>query len=86
MFQGMEYVYEVYKTRSFSRAAQNLYISQPSLSATIKKIENRIGTPLFDRSTTPISSPSAEKNTSAPWKKSWTLNPDLKITSTILMN
>lgn len=29
MFQGMEYVYEVYKTRSFSRAAQNLYISQP---------------------------------------------------------
>lgn len=54
MFQGMEYVYEVYKTRSFSRAAQNLYISQPSLSATIKKIENRIGTPLFDRSTTPI--------------------------------
>lgn len=54
MFQGMEYVYEVYKERSFSKAAQNLYISQPSLSATIKKIESRIGAPLFDRSTTPI--------------------------------
>lgn len=54
MFQGMEYVYEVYKERSFSKAAQNLYISQPSLSATIKKIEARIGAPLFDRSTTPI--------------------------------
>lgn len=54
MFQGMEYVYEVYKERSFSKAAQKLYISQPSLSATIKKIESRIGSPLFDRSTTPI--------------------------------
>ncbi|HCR39744.1 MAG TPA: LysR family transcriptional regulator [Lachnospiraceae bacterium] len=54
MFQGKEYVYEVYKTRSFSKAAANLYISQPSLSATIKKIEQRIGSPIFDRSTNPI--------------------------------
>ena len=55
MFQGMEYVYEVYKERSFSRAARNLYISQPSLSASIRRIEARIGAPIFDRSTTPIS-------------------------------
>lgn len=54
MFQGKEYVYEVYKTRSFSKAASNLYISQPSLSATIKKIENRLGSPIFDRSSNPI--------------------------------
>lgn len=54
MFQGKEYVYEVYKTKSFSKAAANLYISQPSLSATIKKIENRLGSPIFDRSTTPL--------------------------------
>lgn len=54
MFKGMEYIYEVYKEKSFSKAAHNLYISQPSLSATVKKIETRIGTPLFDRSTTPI--------------------------------
>ena len=32
MFQGMEYVYEVYKEKSFSKAAANLFISQPSLS------------------------------------------------------
>ena len=31
MFQGMRYVYEVYKEMSFSKAARNLYISQPSL-------------------------------------------------------
>ena len=30
MFQGMRYVYEVYKEMSFSRAAKNLYISQRS--------------------------------------------------------
>lgn len=54
MFSSMKYVYEVYKEKSFSKAAQNLYISQPSLSATIKKAEDRIGAPLFDRSTNPI--------------------------------
>lgn len=54
LFHGKEYVYEVYKERSFSKAAQNLYVSQPSLSATIKKLEERIGAQLFDRSTSPI--------------------------------
>ncbi len=44
----------MYKERSFTKAAQNLYISQPSLSARIKKIEEIIGEPLFDRSTTPL--------------------------------
>lgn len=54
MFKGKEYVYEVYKEKSFSRAAQNLYISQPALSAAIKKIESRIGCLLFDRSSKAI--------------------------------
>ena len=54
MFAGMEYVYEVYKEQSFSKAARNLFISQPSLSATIKRIEAKVGAPLFDRSTIPI--------------------------------
>lgn len=54
MFVWKKYVYEVYKERSFTKAAQNLYISQPPLSARIKKIEEIIGEPLFDRSTTPL--------------------------------
>jgi len=54
MFTWKRYVYQIYKDKSFSKAAQNLYISQPSLSARIKKIENQLGTPLFDRSTSPI--------------------------------
>ena len=54
MFQGMEYVYAVYKEKSFSKAAEKLYISQPSLSANVKREELSIGYPIFDRSTKPI--------------------------------
>lgn len=54
MFQGMEYIYEVYKEKSFTKAAQNLFISQPSLSAMVKRIEKKIGYPVFDRSTKPL--------------------------------
>lgn len=54
MFEGMRYVYEVYKEMSFSRAAKNLFISQPSLSAAVKKVEKQLGFLIFDRSTTPI--------------------------------
>lgn len=61
LFQGMNYVYEVYKELSFSKAAKNLYISQPSLSNTVKRIENLLGTKLFDRSTNPISLTEAGK-------------------------
>ena len=54
MFRGMEYVYEVWQARSFSAAAKKLYISQPALSNSIKRVEEKVGTPLFDRSTSPI--------------------------------
>ncbi|WP_300409886.1 LysR family transcriptional regulator [Lagierella sp.] len=54
MFNANRYVYEVYKERSFSKAAKNLYISQPSLSGTIKRLEEEIGYEIFDRSTKPI--------------------------------
>ncbi len=54
MFNELSYVYEVYKEKSFSKAAEKIYISQPALSAMIKKVENKVGLPLFDRSTNPI--------------------------------
>ena len=54
MFQGMRYVYEVYREMSFSRAAKKLFISQPSLSNAVRKTEQKLGAPLFDRSTNPI--------------------------------
>lgn len=61
MFSKKEYIYEIYKTGSFSRAAQNLYISQPSLSAIVMKTEKKLGMPLFHRSTHPISLTEAGK-------------------------
>ncbi len=54
MFNELSYVYEVYKEKSFSKAAEKIYISQPALSAMIKKVETKVGLPLFDRSTNPI--------------------------------
>ena len=50
-----EYIYAVYQEKSFSKAAKKLYVSQPWLSATIKKAEQELGLALFDRSTNPIS-------------------------------
>ena len=55
MYDEIDYVYEVYKEKSFSAAAKNLYVSQPALSSSIKKIEARLGITIFDRSSQPIS-------------------------------
>lgn len=55
MFTHKEYVLEVFKEKSFSKAAKKLYVSQPSLSSTIKRIEKKISAPIFDRSTSPVS-------------------------------
>ena len=54
-FTHMDYIYTVYLERSFTKAAEKLFISQPSLSFTIKKVENEIGYPLFERSGKSIS-------------------------------
>ncbi len=39
----------VYRNRSFSRASEQLYISQPTISEHIKNLENDLGCALFDR-------------------------------------
>ena len=54
MFREIEYVYAVYQERSFTKAAQKMFLSQPALSAMVKKAEKKIGTPIFDRSTSPL--------------------------------
>lgn len=54
MFRVFHYLNEICKEQNFSRAAKNLYLSQPSLSLTIKKFEQDIGIQIFDRSTTPL--------------------------------
>lgn len=54
MFHGKEYVMAVYEEESFSKASEKLFVSQPSLSANVKRIEKRLGHEIFDRSTIPI--------------------------------
>ena len=55
MLSHIEYIYAVYQERSFSKAARRLYVSQPWLSAAVKKTEQELGAQIFDRSTSPIS-------------------------------
>lgn len=50
MFRYMDQVYAVYRDGSFTKAATRLCVSQPALSATVKKAEDALGHPIFDRS------------------------------------
>ena len=50
-----KYAYQVYKRGSFTKAAKDLYVSQPSLSAAISRLENDLGFRIFDRTTIPCS-------------------------------
>lgn len=53
--RDFEYVNAIYQEGSFSKAAQILFISQPALSAAIKKIESELhGVMLFNRGVNPI--------------------------------
>lgn len=54
MFRYADYIYAVYSERSFSKAADKLFITQPALSLTIKKAEGLLGLPVFNRSVTPL--------------------------------
>ena len=47
---ALEYVVEIAKHGSISKAAQHLFISQPHLSNQIKSIEKQLGVKLFHRS------------------------------------
>lgn len=46
----MECIAELAKTQSISKAAQNLYISQPALSQCLNRVELQLNTQLFTRS------------------------------------
>lgn len=49
MFEKLEYFCEVARTGSISRAAEEIHISQPALSAAIKRLEKELDVELFVR-------------------------------------
>ena len=54
MKTAYDYIYTIYQEGSFTRAAEKLFITQPALSIALRKIEARIGMPLFERNRRPV--------------------------------
>ncbi len=48
-FRHLKYIVAVAEAGNFTRAAERLFLSQPSLSKQIKDIENEIGVQIFER-------------------------------------
>lgn len=48
-FQQLQYLLEIHHTGSASKAAKNLFVSQPSISASLSTLENELGFPIFTR-------------------------------------
>ncbi len=59
-FQNIEYFLTVVEYRSFSKAAESLFISQQSLSENIRRLEDEVGTPLLLRGKTVSLTPAGE--------------------------
>jgi len=49
-----EYFLEIERQRNISKAAEFLYVSQPTLSKYLSKLESELGVTLFDRSVSPL--------------------------------
>ena len=49
-FTQINYLITISETKSFNKAAEQLYVSQPSLTSAIKEMEKELGITLFYRS------------------------------------
>ncbi len=47
----LKYAVEIAKTKSISKAAENLYMGQPNLSRAIRELEENLGITIFNRTT-----------------------------------
>lgn len=48
-FQQLRYLLEVYHTGSISKAAENLFVTRPSISFSVTSLETELGYPIFIR-------------------------------------
>jgi DNA-binding transcriptional LysR family regulator len=51
----LKYIVAVARERHFGRAAEACFVSQPTLSVAIKKLEDELGVQLFERGSTEVS-------------------------------
>jgi LysR family hydrogen peroxide-inducible transcriptional activator len=49
--RDLQYLVAVYDHKNFSKAAEKCFVSQPTLSGQLKKLEEELGVPLMERST-----------------------------------
>lgn len=63
----IELFLELAKDCNFSRSAERLHITQPTLSKRIVQLEEIVGLPLFDRNTRPISLPAVGRRLRDEW-------------------
>lgn len=52
--KNLEYLESIYRLRSFTKAAEEHYISQPSITTAIQKLERELGTDLIKRKSKPM--------------------------------
>jgi LysR family hydrogen peroxide-inducible transcriptional activator len=58
----LRYIVALHQTRHFGQAAEKCYVSQPTLSVAIKKLEKELEVPLFERSRSQVkATPLGEK-------------------------
>lgn len=50
----LQYVLAVHKYKNFTAAAENCFVTQPTLSMQIQKLEDELNIEIFDRSAHPI--------------------------------
>ena len=52
--QQLQYIVAIDAHRHFARAAEACFVTQPTLSSMVKKLEEELGVVLFDRSRMPV--------------------------------
>lgn len=86
-FEQLGYILSIEKYRNFTRAAEECFISQSSLSTHVSNLETELGVRIFDRNTRPVSiTPSGEAVIDfarRTLENSSRLNNDLKKYSTV---
>lgn len=48
-FQQLHYILEIYRTGSITRAAENLFVTRPGVSLSLRNLEAELGYPIFVR-------------------------------------